>query len=106
MDETIKQGLSNLWKGKEAVGGKLFLTKQHLTHQPHKANIKKEKVVIKLSHIKNIEFYTNKVFGVPLMKNGLKVILNSNEIYFFVVNKREEWKEAIDHLLSEQVEMM
>ncbi|WP_017185177.1 GRAM domain-containing protein [Alkalibacillus haloalkaliphilus] len=100
MTDCLKEGLANLWKDKEAVGGKLYLTNKELIHKPHKANIQKEDVFIDVQQIVKAEFYTNKVFKVPLMKNGLKVVLDSNETFYFVVNKRNEWKEAIDRLLT------
>ncbi|UOQ48754.1 GRAM domain-containing protein [Gracilibacillus caseinilyticus] len=99
MENVIKRGMANLWKGKEAVGGKLYLTSQHLTHEAHKMNINKEKVEIKLSDIDHLEFYTNKVLGLPLMKNGLKVVDKENQQYKFVVNKRANWKNEIEALL-------
>ncbi|UOQ84733.1 GRAM domain-containing protein [Gracilibacillus salinarum] len=100
MENVVKKGMANLWKGKEAVGGKLYLTSQQLTHEAHKMNIKKEKVEINLSDIDRLEFYTNKVLGIPLMKNGLKVVDKENQQYKFVVNKRETWKDEIEALLE------
>lgn len=100
MENVVKEGLANLWKGKEAVGGKLYLTEQKLVHKGHKVNIQGGSVEISLMDIDHLEFYTNKIFGLPLIKNGLTVIDTSGKQYKFVVNKRDTWKEEIERLLE------
>ncbi|GEN47031.1 PH domain-containing protein [Alkalibacillus haloalkaliphilus] len=102
MTDCIKEGLANLWKGQEAVGGKLYLTNKELIHKPHKANIQKEDVFIDVNQIVKVEFYASKLLKIPFVKNGLKIVLDSNETFHFVVNKKSEWKEAIDRLLTNE----
>ncbi|WP_404455352.1 hypothetical protein [Oceanobacillus kapialis] len=100
MENIIKQGLANLWKGKEGVGGKLYLTDQQLIHQPHKANIQSDRVEIKLADVDYVELYTNKLFGLSVIKNGLTVVDKTGTPYKFVVNKREDWKNEIERQLE------
>jgi|SRR5699024_1130571 len=100
MENLVKKGMANLWKGKEGVGGKLYLTSQQLTHKPHKMNVQNEEVTIHLSDIDHLEFYTNKVFGIPLMKNGLMVVDKDSRQYKFVVNSRDKWKNEIEEQLK------
>lgn len=98
MSDYEKQGMANVWKGKEAVGGKLYFTEQELIHKPHKANIQNEEVIIKVDDIKEVGFYTNKIFGLSVMKNGLSVILDTGKEYKFVVNKRQNWLHEIERV--------
>lgn len=56
-------------------------------------------VEISLNDIDHLEFYTNKIFGLPLIKNGLMVVDKSGTKYKFVVNKRDTWKNQIEKLL-------
>ncbi|WP_042221669.1 GRAM domain-containing protein [Oceanobacillus manasiensis] len=100
MENIIKQGMANLWKGKEAVGGKLYLTSHQLIHKPHKINIQSDQVELNLVDIDHVELYTNKIFGLSLMKNGLTVVDKDRNEYKFVVNKREDWKNEIEKLLG------
>ncbi|MCG3418128.1 hypothetical protein [Oceanobacillus jordanicus] len=100
MENIVKQGMANLFKGKEGVGGKLYLTDQQLIHKAHKANIQRGKVEINLIDIDHLELYTNKIFGISLIKNGLMVVAKDGKQYKFVVNKREDWKREIERLLE------
>jgi hypothetical protein len=100
MENVVKEGLANLWKGKEAVGGKLYLTEQSLVHKGHKMNIQGGNVEINLKDIDHLEFYTNKLFGLSIINNGLMVVDKSGKEFKFVVNKRDNWKEEIERLLK------
>ncbi|RCW74990.1 hypothetical protein [Saliterribacillus persicus] len=100
MENIVKKGMANLWKGKEGVRGKLYLTDQQLIHEAHKMNVQNEKVEINLADIDYLEFYTNKVLGIPLTKNGLMVVDKDGAQYKFVVNKRESWKNQIEEQLK------
>ena len=91
----VKKGFANLWKGKEAVGGTLYLTENSLLHKAHKMNIQTKDVEIKINDIDRIDVYTSKVFGIPLVKNGLLVVDKMGKEYRFVVNGREKWKQEI-----------
>jgi hypothetical protein len=98
MENVVKEGLANLWKGKEAVGGKLYLTEQSLVHKGHKMNIQGGNVEINLKDIDHLEFYTNKLFGLSIINNGLMVVDKGGNQYKFVVNKRDSWKDEIERL--------
>ncbi|SET96231.1 hypothetical protein SAMN05421676_11280 [Salinibacillus kushneri] len=95
----IKEGMANLWKGKEGVGGKLYLTREHLLHKAHRANIQTGDVEIKLEKINNVGFYNNKFLGLPI-KNGLLVTDQSGQEYRFVVYGREKWKRQIEEVMD------
>jgi hypothetical protein len=96
LEQYIKSGLANLWKGKEAVGGKLYLSNNTLTHKPHKVNVQTDDTEIKVTEIKSVDYFTSKVLGLPLIKNGLTINTADNMKYKFVVNGREKWKQAIE----------
>jgi hypothetical protein len=100
MENVVKEGLANLWKGKEAVGGKLYLTERSLVHKGHKMNIQGGNVEINLKDIDHLELYTNKIFGLPIINNGLMVVDTNGKQFKFVVNKRDSWKEEIERLLE------
>ena len=82
---------ANLFKGIEAVGGKLKITEVELIFTPHKVNIQSAPVSIKIEEIIKIQ-KRNTMFFVP---NGMSVTVKSGEEYKFVVNKRGK---LIDHL--------
>ena len=93
IENYIKKGHANMWKGWEAAGGTLYLTKDHLIHVPHKLNVQNNEHTIELSNIESITL-SNSLLLVP---NGLTVHLKSGEKKKFVVNKRKAWKEEIEY---------
>ena len=82
---------ANLFKGIEAVGGKLKITELELIFTPHKVNIQSEPVTINIGEVSKVQ-KRNTVFVVP---NGMTVTVKGGKEYKFVVNKRGK---LIDHL--------
>lgn len=92
MTETVFFNVpANLFKGIEAVGGKLKITKAELIFTPHKVNIQTAPVTIKIEEIIKAQ-KRNTMFLVP---NGMSVTVKAGKEYKFVVNKRSK---LIDHL--------
>ncbi|WP_158598271.1 GRAM domain-containing protein [Falsibacillus albus] len=98
--DIVYDGVANVWKGKESVGGKLYLTKNELIHKPHAVNFQREEVAISVNEIDRLDKYTNKVFGVPFAKNGLEVFTKEGESFRFVVNNRDKWIDKITNLIK------
>ena len=98
-EEIIAVGPANLFRGIEAVGGKLFLTKKGLVFNSHKFNIQRGKTKIPYNNI--IEFipcYSSKLLKVD---NGLKVKTKDGLTFKFVVNDRENWIKNIEAQIQE-----
>ncbi|MDT2046978.1 MULTISPECIES: GRAM domain-containing protein [Bacillaceae] len=98
----IRVGLANLMKGLEGVGGKLYLTSTELTHKSHAVNVQRGTVTLNLADIETVERVRNKLLGVPLLKNGLKITTNEGEELQFVVNKADQWIEDIKQALNKE----
>ncbi|PKR77365.1 hypothetical protein CEY16_11590 [Halalkalibacillus sediminis] len=93
-NEYVMEGLANLFKGKEAVGGKLYLSEEELNHHPHKLNVQKGDTTIRLEEVSEIE--SKKSFKV--LNNVMIVKTVSGEEHKFVVNKRNKWVDKINSL--------
>ncbi|WP_411954834.1 GRAM domain-containing protein [Alkalibacillus sp. S2W] len=83
---------ANLFKGIEAVGGKLYLTKEALIHRPHKFNIQSGETVIELKDIAEV-LTRNTLLVIP---NGLLVKTTGGNKYKLVVFDRDNWIEKIN----------
>ena len=90
--DIIYSGGANHFKNAEAVGGKLYLLKDHLEFKSHGFNIQNHSFIIYSKEIEKIIFYNTLGF-VP---NGLKLVLKDGEEEKFVVSNRSIWKNAID----------
>ncbi len=77
---------ANLFRGIEAVGGKLTVTSEKLIFQPHAINIQSAPLELPLREIERAE-KKNSLLVVP---NGMKVIDRSGKTYKFVLWGREE----------------
>ncbi|MHA0858083.1 GRAM domain-containing protein [Paenibacillus sp. CMAA1364] len=75
---------ANLFRGIEAVGGRLHITNERLIFKPHRINVQTKPLEINIKEIKNIK-KTNTLLLVP---NGMKVILDNGQEYRFVVGSR------------------
>ncbi len=95
--ETIKEGKANLWYGLESVGGKLFLTNEHLIHYAHAINfrMKRKIATISLKDVLKVE----KVNTMGIVPNGMKVITKEKN-YQFVVNGRSQWIDEINKMID------
>ncbi|TPN82297.1 GRAM domain-containing protein [Aquimarina algicola] len=91
-DEIIEFAVpANHFVGIEGVGGKLFVTNKRIVFKSHNFNIQNHQLVIDYSNIKTIEL-SNTLGIIP---NGLKIILQNNQIEKFVVQKRKTIQKAI-----------
>ena len=96
-EQIIRQGLANLQKGVETVGGKLYLTNQRLVFEAHKFNVQGGTTEIELSDIQSTEKCWTKFLGlIPLMPNSLAVHTKTGKEYRFVVFFRGSWAASID----------
>ena len=93
-EEYEYEGAANLFKGIEAVGGKLYITKKALIHRPHKINIQSRETIIDLKDITEV----TKKNTLLLVPNGLLVTTADGEKYKLVVNKRKSWMDKINLL--------
>ena len=96
-DEQIEiEGPASLFRGMEAVGGKLFLTNKKVAFKSHKINIQKGQTNISYENIKEIiQRKTAK-----LIDNGIRIKTNDGEEFDFVVNEREKWIEKLNEKIK------
>lgn len=91
-DENIDiQGPANIFRGMEAVGGKLFLTNQKIIFKSHKINIQRGQTDIKYSDIAKIE----KRKTAKWLDNGIRISIHDDKKYDFVVNERDLWYDKL-----------
>jgi hypothetical protein len=90
-EQILRKGLANLWRGMEAVGGRLWLTSGWLVFRSHAANFQAGVGVWPLDAIVSVE----PVNTLKIVPNGMEVILMDGERLRFVVNKRGAWMTAI-----------
>lgn len=88
-------------KGKEGVGGKLYLDEKMLHHKPHAINIQREETAVLLTEVASVERVRNRLLGIPLLNNGLKVTLHSGLEVQYVVNKAGQWVEDVERAVAD-----
>ncbi|MBG0825922.1 hypothetical protein HS048_35195 [Planomonospora sp. ID91781] len=86
-EELLRKGGANLWRGKEAVGGRLWLTGDWLVFRSHAVNVQRGVWAWPVGEIASTA-PVNTLFIVP---NGLLVIMNGGERVRFVVTRRRAW---------------
>ena len=91
-EQIIVDRTANLFRGKEAVGGRLKITNQRLIFEPHIVNIQKQTLEIPLNQIREVK--PRNTLGI--VPNGILVKLVSGEEYKLVVWKRKELIELIN----------
>lgn len=96
-DETVvKEGLANMQRGIEAVGGKLYLTNQRLIFESHAFNIQRGATIIPLSSVMGVRKCWTKFLNlIPIAPNGIAVSSTEGKKYRFVTWGRQEWISAI-----------
>jgi GRAM domain len=100
-ESLLREGLANLERGWEAVGGRLFLTNRRLYFQSHNLNVQKGSTEIPLNDIKAITPCWTKFLGrIPLFPNSLSIHTQSDVEYRFVLNRRQEWATDINQQIS------
>lgn len=85
------QGPANHFKGVEAVGGKLYLTRDRLRFKSHGLNVQVHEEAYPLAQIKRTE--PARTLGI--IPNGLVIELDDGRRERFVVNGRSEWMAKI-----------
>lgn len=96
-EQPIHQGPANLQRGRESVGGRLFLTTQRLLFHPHACNVQRATIEIPLSSLVGTERVWTRLFGaVPVLPNSLAVRLDDSSVLRFVVHNRILWQRHID----------
>lgn len=95
-ESVVREGVANLQRGIEAVGGRLTLTSLRLVFESHGFNVQTGTTEIALAEISKVEPCWTRFLGVvPLAPNGLAVTLTSGAEHRFVVFGRTEWRSAI-----------
>lgn len=92
---TQTQVVANLWRGVESVGGKMTITKEAITFEPHNDNIQLSTVTIPIRTIQQVK-KRNSLFVIP---NGLTVY-TANDQYKFVLWNRDEVLAVITKLMN------
>lgn len=77
---------ANLFRGLEAVGGRMKITENKIVFHPHKLNVNQVDLTLNMSDIKEVG-KRNTLYIVP---NGMRIVVNSGEEYKFVVNNRRK----------------
>ncbi|MFY0606092.1 MAG: hypothetical protein JXR10_05215 [Cyclobacteriaceae bacterium] len=86
------EGVANLFRGLEGVGGKLFITNKQLIFKSHELNIQSGQTNIRFQNIKNI---LKRKTG-RIIDNGIRVQTIDDLHFDFVVNERERWFSEIE----------
>ncbi|MCE7053521.1 GRAM domain-containing protein [Algoriphagus sp. AGSA1] len=87
---------ANLFRGAEAVGGKLFLTNERVIFKSHKFNINTGQSDISYNLISEV---SPRKTGM-LVGNGLRLTLVDGREYDFVISNRETWMEKFQEKLA------
>ncbi|MEU7900527.1 GRAM domain-containing protein [Nonomuraea sp. NPDC049152] len=90
-EAVLRKGAANLWRGIEAVGGRLWLTSKWLVFRSHSVNIQAGVWAWPLEEIASM----TPVNTLAIVPNGMEVVLRSDERIRFVVNRRREWMNSI-----------
>ena len=84
-NEVVLETGANMWRGKEALGGKMTITATRLRFQPHALNSTTAPFEMERKDIAGVEAY-NSMLVIP---NGLLVRSRSGEEHRFVVMNRK-----------------
>jgi hypothetical protein len=92
----IHAGPANVWRGIEAVGGRLTLTNQRLWFRPHALNIQGGDLSIPLGNIADVEL-GNSLWVIP---NQIVVRCRDGKQHKMVVWGRDAWVAKIRHAIG------
>jgi hypothetical protein len=96
-EELVMEGMANLQRGWEAVGGRLYLTNHRLIFEAHAINIQNQATDIPLTRIHKVEKCWSEIFGlIPLVPNSIAVETTDGVSFRFVAWGRQEWIDAIE----------
>lgn len=87
---------ANLFRGLEAVGGRMKITEKEIVFTPHSINLNRNELTINMSDITDVG-KRNTYYIVP---NGLRIVVKSGEEYKFVVNNRNKLIKRISEQIS------
>ncbi|MDA0632680.1 GRAM domain-containing protein [Nonomuraea sp. MCN248] len=90
-EELLRKGNANLWRDREAVGGRLWLTSKWLIFRSHSMNIQVGVWAWPLEEV----ISATPVNTLAIVPNGMEIVLRSDERIKFVVHRRREWIDAI-----------
>lgn len=91
-----KEGLANLTRGWEAVGGKLYLTNWRLIFEAHFFNFQVGDLMLDLRQVQTVKPARARLFGVPVTPNAVEVTLRDGQAHSFTVYHRKTWVAEID----------
>lgn len=83
-EKLLMWGGANHWKGKESVGGYLYLTDERLVFISHKVNIQNHKLSIPLEEISSVRPCQTLV----VVPNGMEVVRGQDKERFVIHNRR------------------
>jgi len=92
-ERTLTEVAANLFKGVEAVGGKLRITTKRLVFQSHSFNVQVGTTEIPLSSIDHLE----KEKSLGFINNQMVVVLKDGVRHRFVINNRDNIISMIEH---------
>ena len=95
-EEIETEGPANLFRGAEAVGGKLFLTNQKLVFKSHSLNILTGQSDFFFEEIAEVSARKT----ANLVDNGLRVLTHEGVTHDFVVEDRARWIEKLEEKLK------
>lgn len=87
-DRIIAERPANLWRGWEAVGGKMIITTREVRFQPHAFNVHKSPADIPIGEIATLTVFDSD-FGWGTVANGLKIVTSQGTPYVFAVSDRD-----------------
>lgn len=96
-ERLLRQGAANMWRGVEAVGGRLYLTSLRMVFESHCLTVQTGVTVIELSQISAAGPHN----ALLLIPNGIAVRRSDGSTETFVVWRRGLWLSAIATALSE-----
>ena len=95
-EHLVRKGGANLQRGRETVGGFLYLTNRRLVFEAHRINFQRQSTQIALPDIEHVVPCWTKFLGVlPLLPNSLSIQTRS-DVYNIVLFGRAAWRRAIE----------
>ncbi|MEN3185039.1 MAG: GRAM domain-containing protein [Atribacterota bacterium] len=91
-EQVLADVAANLFRGIEAVGGRMKITNQRIVFEPHALNVQRAVLEISLDEVMEVKKRTT----LGIFPNGLLVRTKSGEDYKFVVWKRDRLIQLID----------
>ena len=96
MSPPVVTKLANLFRGLEAVGGHLYLTKCCLYFSSHCLNVQTGDTIISYDEISRIE----KCNTLRIVPNGLLIVTKNGIVFLFVLWGREKVISCLKQLMS------